>query len=78
MKSINFDEFKKAVGQSFITLKSHNFPRQGWCKKTIGNVIYIWSKPSVELMRLYEVEKKTGKQVLLCVVPKAIISHVGI
>ena len=78
MKTIKFKEFKEVVGQGFITLKAHNFPQQGWCRKTIGNVIYIWAKPSVILIKLSEIEQRTGKEIRLCLVPKAIINRVGL
>ena len=78
MKAIKFQEFKEVVGQGFITLKAHNFPQQGWCRKTVGNVIYIWAKPSVTLVKLSEIEYRTGKEIRLCLVPNAIIKRLGI
>ena len=78
MKAIRFPEFKEVVGQGFITMKTHNFPAQGWARKTVDNVIYIWAKPCVALVKLSELEVKTGKEIKLCIVPKAIIMYAGI
>lgn len=73
MKAIRFTEYKDAVGQGYIQMKVHNFPSQGWCRKTVGNVIYIFAKPCVALVKLSELEVKSGKQIKLCIVPNAII-----
>jgi len=78
MKKIKFPEYKEAVGQSYITLKAHNFPVRGWAEKTIGNIIYIWAKYEVEQKKISGIEKSTGKKVKFSIVPKSIIEHVGI
>jgi hypothetical protein len=78
MKAISFQEFKEAVGQSYINIKTHNFPEQGWSYKTVGNVIYAWAKPCTPLMEIAEIEEKSGKPVRLCLVPKEIIKRVGL
>ena len=54
------------------------YPGQGWARKTVDNVIYIWAKPCVALVKLSELEVKTGKEIKLCVVPNAIMKYAGI
>ena len=77
MNVIKFKEFKEAVGQGFINMKTHNFPTQGFARKTVGNVIYLWAKPSMVLVKLPNLES-TGKQVKLCIVPHQIIKYANI
>ena len=77
MNVIKFTEFKQAVGQGFITMKTHNFPTQGFARKTVGNVIYLWALPSMVIVKLPNLEA-TGKQVKLCIVPKQIVKYAGI
>ena len=78
MKAIRFNEFKNVVGQGLITMKTHNFPAQGWARKTVDNVIYIWAMPDVAIMKISELEKSTGKDVMFSIVPKQIIKYAGI
>jgi len=78
MRAIKFNEFKSVVGQGYITMKTHNFPKQGWCWKTIDNVIYVWAKPCTPLKEVAKLERVSGKEVKLCLVPKEIVKHTGI
>lgn len=77
MNIIKFPEFKDAVGQGFITMKTHNFPVQGFARKTVDNVIYLWALPSMVIVKLPNLES-SGKQVKLCIVPEQIIKYAGI
>lgn len=78
MEAIKFQELREAVGQSYITMKAHNFPVRGWAEKTIGSVIYIWAKYEVEAKKISGLEKSTGKDVKFSIVPKSIVEHTGI
>ena len=78
MKAMRFQDFRDVVGQGFITMKTHNFPAQGWAKKTIGNVIYIWAKPNIAIMKIADIEVTSGKDVCFSIVHKSIIKHTGI
>lgn len=78
MKAMRFKDFRDVVGQGFITMKTHNFPAQGWAKKTVGNVIYIWAKPCVAIMKMADIEATSGKVVCFSIVHKSIIQHTGI
>ena len=78
MQAMRFKEFKKVVGQNFITAKTNKFPLQGWGSKTIDNVIYVWAKSSAPLMEIAKIEATSGKQVKISIVPKAIIHRAGL
>jgi hypothetical protein len=78
MKAIQFKEFKRVVGQGYINMKAHNFPKRGWSEYTIDNVIYVWAKPSVPIMKIKRVEEESGRPVKFCIVPKAIRKRVGL
>ena len=78
MKAMRFREFKKVVGQKWIEKKTNKFPDQGWSTVSKDNVIYVWFKPEVHIMDLARIESTSGKQVNICVVPRAIMKHTSI
>lgn len=78
MNALKFTEYSDAVGQGYIELRKHNkFPDRGWSCKTVGNVIYILARPSLKYITFYclmtKLERKTGKQVEWCPVPKGFL-----
>lgn len=82
MKSIQFQEFIEVVGQGYVTMRKHNFPNQGFARKTIGNIIYIFARRSLNYLKfqfyMTSLENKTGKTVVWCPVPKGFIDYVGV
>jgi hypothetical protein len=78
MKAMRFQDFRDVVGQGFITMKTHNFPAQGWCKKTVKNVIYIWAKPETPIMKMADIEESSGKAVRFSIVHQSIMKHTDI